>query len=287
MKKKIRINWKQVLLYVLISALSLAALAGIGSLFNRDTKTIGAGVFSVGALDQNGRYVESDLSIFTEDLIECKGLCIEPDFKNVTGTFQVFYYGEDKAFIGATEVLNAADGVYTRGDDFGEAVYCRIMITPAVPTDDEGNEVEDYKIRFWNVRGIANDYTITVDKDQTAAEVKNLFVADASMKGYNWMFEAADEIAYKVTADGEGATKLIDVTDISELTIKFNGEAYATEYLLINGTKDLGGQQAPTVHGGQEYTFSENGTVIEIPEGVTGIYFNYKLGQEFQIIASK
>ena len=45
MKKKFRkIQWKQVLLYVLISALTLAAFAGIGSLFNRDTKTIRSSV---------------------------------------------------------------------------------------------------------------------------------------------------------------------------------------------------------------------------------------------------
>ena len=283
MKKKFRrIKWKQVLLYVLISALTLAAFAGIGSLFNRDTKTISSGVFSVGALDQNGKYVESDLSIFTEDLIECKGLCIEPDFKQVTGTFQVFYYGEDKAFIGATEVLNAADGVYTRGDDFGAAVYCRIMITPEVPTDDEGNQVEDYKIRFWNVRGIANDYTITVDKDQTADDTVNLFLADASMNGKKYAVEPADQVLYSFSSYGEGATKEIDVTDISELMIVFNGEPYSTEYFLVTGTNEIG----RTVYDNQEFTVSTNQAVIDIPDGVTSIIFNYKLGQEFKIIAA-
>ena len=273
MKKKFRrIKWKSVLCYVLLGALSLAALAGVGSLFNRDTKTISPSVFSVGSLDQNGRYMESDLSIFTEDLIECKGLCIEPDFKNVSGSFQVFYYGEDKAFIGATEVLNAADGVYTRGDDFAAAVYCRIMITPEVPTDDEGNQVEDYKIRFWNVRGIANDYTITVDKDQTADEVADLFVADPSMKGKILYWEEADQLPYETTADGFGMTKSIDVSDLDKLTIEFKGQGYEVEYFFYNA-------DACVDHG----SVSASGEIV-IPQGAQSFKISYKLGQEFMII---
>ena len=276
MKKKFRkIQWKQVLLYVLISALTLAAFAGIGSLFNRDTKTISSGVFSVGALDQNGRYMESDLSIFTEDLIECKGLCIEPDFKQVTGTFQVFYYGEDKAFLGATEVLNAADGVYTRGDDFGAAVYCRIMITPEVPTDDEGNQVEDYSIRFWNVRSIANDYTITVDKDQIADEVADLFVPKASNNGKMYYWEEADQMCLITNGTGWSCTE-IDVSDVSSVTIQFKGTAYTTEYFFMTGDGN-------SLNHGE---VNSTGAEIVIPEGTATLRINYKVGQEFQIIAA-
>ena len=277
MKKKFRrIKWKQVLLYVLISALTLAAFAGIGSLFNRDTKTISSGVFSVGALDQNGRYMESDLSIFTEGLIECKGLCIEPDFKNVSGSFQVFYYGEDKAFIGATEVLNAADGVYTKGDTFGGAVYCRIMITPEIPTDDEGNQVEDYKIRFWNVRSIANDYTITVDKDQTADEVADLFVAKASNNGKMYFWEEADQMCLITSGTGWSCTE-IDVSDLESVTIHFKGTAYTTQYFFMTADGN-------SINYGE---VSETGAEIVIPAGTAVLRINYKIGQEFQIIASK
>ena len=162
---KRKFKWKNILSFVLVGVLLVGAVAGLGSIFGKDTKTISSTAFSVGGINAQGNYEKSDLSIYTKDMFECQGLSIEPDFE-ATGTYKVFYYDSNKNFIGATDELNAEDGVYTRGDDFVNAQYARIMITPDVPVDEDGNEVEDFKIRFYEVTSYASDYTITVNKEQ-------------------------------------------------------------------------------------------------------------------------
>ena len=161
-----RIKWKSLLTAGLAVLLLVGALVGITSVTNREDATISALSFKVGAIGENGNYVKSDTSIYTKDMFECQGLTIEPDFE-ATGTYQVFYYGEDKAFLAATEVMNASEGAYVKGDEYPEAKYARIVITPEVPTDDNGEAVEDFKISSLDVMGYASDYTITVAKDQT------------------------------------------------------------------------------------------------------------------------
>ena len=123
--------------------------------------------FKVGAISDEGNYVNSDTSIYTKEMFECEGLTIEPEFE-ATGTFRVFYYGEDKTFLGATDVLNANAGAYSKGDEFPLAKYARIVITPEVPTDDTGAAVEDFKIGTFDIMGYVNDYTITVAKAQAS-----------------------------------------------------------------------------------------------------------------------
>lgn len=160
------IPWRNVLIITLVAVLGIGAVAGISAIAKEEKKTISSTVFSRGAIDQNGFYVESDNSIYTKDLIECQGLEIEPDFE-ASGHYQVFYYNSNKSFIGATQFLDCqSNGVYVKGENFAFAKYCRIVITPATPKDDYGNTVEDYKIKFYEVAGIANKFTITVNKDQ-------------------------------------------------------------------------------------------------------------------------
>ena len=175
-----KFKWKNVLSGALCVLLLAGAVMGIASLTGKDTKTIRSTAFSVGAINAEGNYVKSDLSIYTKDMFECQGLSVEPDFE-ATGTYQVFYYDADKAFLGATEVLNAEDGVYNCGDAYFTAQYARIMITPDVPVDEDGNEVEDFKIRFYEVNGYASDYKITVKKEQ---------------KTFKYPFEGENKLVY-------------------------------------------------------------------------------------------
>ena len=161
-----KIKWKSLLSAALAVLLFAGAIIGIATIGNKETKSISALSFKVGAIDENGVFVKSDTSVYTKDMFECQGLKIEPDFET-TGTYQVFYYGEDKAFLGATEIIEASAGTYDKGEEFPEAKYARVMITPEIPTDDDGVAVEDFKILAREVIGYANDYTITVNKDQT------------------------------------------------------------------------------------------------------------------------
>ena len=161
-----RIRWKEVICFVLLAAIGIGAVVGISSALTNKTKTISSLAFERGAInEETGVYMESKTSIYTKDVFECQGLVIEPDFE-ATGTYQVFYYGEYKTFLGATEPMKATAGVYERGDEFPIAKYARIVITPETPVDDDGKVEEDFKIHWYNKLTYANDYTITVDKKQ-------------------------------------------------------------------------------------------------------------------------
>lgn len=161
------IPWVNILIVVLVSALLIGGIVGITAAVKEDMKDIPNSAFKRGALDSNGLFVDSDTSIYTKDLIECVGLEIEPDFE-ASGSYQVFYYDVNKSFIGATELIDASeDGVYMKGNTFGLAKYCRIMIIPECPVDDNGNTKENWKIRFYEVSNYADDYNISVSKNQS------------------------------------------------------------------------------------------------------------------------
>ena len=162
---------KSIISGILLVVIIAGVLALAGSLLGKETKTISSTEFSVGGINAQGNYVESKTSIYTKDMFECQGLSIEPDFE-ATGTYQVFYYDSNKNFFGATDELNAEDGVYNIGETFVFAKYARIVITPDVPLDEDGNVEENFKIRFYEVVGYAKDYKITVNKNQTYT-VKN------------------------------------------------------------------------------------------------------------------
>lgn len=156
-KFKLKKSWKSIVSMTLAGLAIFGAIFGLVALSKKvsaDTKEIHP-TFNVGAIDSQGNYMDSETSIYTKNLFECQGLTIEPDFE-ATGTFSVYYYAEDKTFIGATGNMNASDGVYVKGNDFVIAQYARIVIAPA----------DDDQIRFYEVAGYADDYTITVNKKQ-------------------------------------------------------------------------------------------------------------------------
>jgi hypothetical protein len=150
---------------ILAVVLLAGAVMGVARLTAKDVKTISAMAFDVGAIDAEGNYQESELSICTMKMFECKGLLIEPD-SDAKGTYQVFYYDAEKSYIGSTPVMNAADGAYSIERAFADAGYARVMITPAVPVDEEGNVEEDFRITSLGAKKYAAAYTITVDKKQ-------------------------------------------------------------------------------------------------------------------------
>ena len=84
-KLRRKFKWKNIISFVLVGVLLVGAVAGLGSVFNKDTKTISSTAFAVGGINEKGNYVESKTSIYTKDMFECQGLSIEPDFE-ATGT---------------------------------------------------------------------------------------------------------------------------------------------------------------------------------------------------------
>lgn len=222
MRRLKRIKWKNIISAVLVGVLLIGAVAGLGSIFGKDTKTISPGAFSVGAINAQGNYEKSDVSIYTKDMFECQGLSIEPDFE-ATGTYKVFYYDSNKNFISATDELNAEDGVYTKGITSPLARYARVMITPDVPTDEDGKKVEDFKIRFYEVMNYANEYNITVNKKQDFNEVTaNLWKESATMGSDNFyaITEGVASTEYSTTAAATFCnSELVDVTGYDKLVI--------------------------------------------------------------------
>ena len=133
-----RIPWRDILIFVLVGTFVIGGLVGITSAIKNDKTEISNIEFKRGALDANGLYVESKTSIYTKDLIECVGLEIEPDFE-VSGNYQVFYYDTNKQFLGASPLMDAqTGGVYVKGNEYPLAVYCRIVISPEAPEDEDG-----------------------------------------------------------------------------------------------------------------------------------------------------
>jgi hypothetical protein len=171
-----RLNWKAILSGIILVAVVAGVIGLVVALTGSETTKIGSSNFAVGAVNDDGVYEKSNTSVYTKNVIPCQGLTIDPDFE-ATGTYQVFYYGENKNFIGATSVINSEDGIYKKGNTFPTAKYCRIMITPDAPLDEEGNEQKDFKIRFYEVGGVVGDYDITVSKNQNysfESSLKNL-----------------------------------------------------------------------------------------------------------------
>ena len=168
------LNWKNILIISLALILGVGAIAGVSSLVKNEKTTLSSLEFKRGALNDLGFYIESDQSIYTKDLIECQGLEIEPDFETL-GEYQVYYYDSNKQFVGKTDKIDSqTDGVYVKGDNYRFAKYCRIVITPEVTKDEDGNVIDDYKIKFYEVAGIAGKYKISVDKEQNFTLSKKL-----------------------------------------------------------------------------------------------------------------
>lgn len=166
-----RIPWKGILCFILLGAIAVGAVVGIGSAVTKKEKQISPIVFERGGINEQGVFFKTKQSIVTKDLIECQGLKIEPDFE-ASGEFQVFYYAQDNTFMGASDVMEATDGIYEKGETFLLAKYCRIVISPDAPMDDEGYREVDFEIAFYEVVGFADDYKITVNKKQNVSVAK-------------------------------------------------------------------------------------------------------------------
>ena len=165
-KFKLSKKLKSIICATLVVAVSVACIGGIAAFAKRDTKSISSTAFAVGGLDENGKYLETSQSIYTKNAFECKGLRITPDF-DATLTYDVYLYDSDN------ELLEAKTGLTDVFKDVTPlAKTARVVIHPEIPSD---VKEKDFKIRFYQIYGYANDLDITVDKDQTFYLTGNLY----------------------------------------------------------------------------------------------------------------
>ncbi len=167
MARSRRGKWREIISAGLAVLFIVGAVAGIAAIVGRKTRTIESTSFSVGALNDEGQFQEHKQSI-ASDFFECQGLTIEP-VDNATGSYKVFYYTNNKVFVGSSDEMTPKDGVYEKGDTYPVAAYARVMITPAVPADKYGVE-ESFKIRFYEVYKYAAEFKIVVSKKQHPRE---------------------------------------------------------------------------------------------------------------------
>ena len=167
LKYKTKRTLTQILSIVLLCAVGFGAIMGISALskkLNEETTIIHPS-FEVGGLGADGKYVDTDESIYTKDSFECQGLEVKLDFdSNVT--YQAFYYDELDKFISATPVYEESLKLSVPAD----AIYARLVVTPIWGDD---VDKDDRVCHWYNVYKYANQLEISVLKDQ---EVETEFV---------------------------------------------------------------------------------------------------------------
>lgn len=179
MAKKINFKskktWKNIGLGCLAGVLGIGAVMGVGALLNPEedlTKTINP-TYAVGGLNEQGRYLETESSIYTKEAFECQGIDVTLDFdSNVS--YRIFFYDEDNDFVSATEKQT---GNYDETTTPYDVKYARIVVTP---NDDE-------KISIFEKNGYAKQLTIEVNKEQKF-EKHNYYSINPAMIGKYYDF---------------------------------------------------------------------------------------------------
>ena len=110
----------------------IGAVIGLSIKLDRQTtiNSLGGESYSVGAINDNGEYEESNSSIFTPKGVTVDGLTVAP-VKGAEILYRLFFYDEDDVFVSATETLQVAfDSKVPE-----TATVVRIMITPTADED--------------------------------------------------------------------------------------------------------------------------------------------------------
>ena len=218
----------------LVSILLIAGLAGLLiGIFTNPQKDVDPD-FSRGKLDANGKYVESMVTLYTEDPIECQGLKVSFDFE-FDGQYQIFWYNEDGIFLHSEPKTDKAFN-----DPVPElAKYCRIVVYPVLKDGDK-------EISWYQIGKYSGDLNVTVDryqefKPENHYETAKLFsTSDIELAGNitaNYSFIKNAKLAVEeygevtelssfsesleAAADGYNVVKL-DCSDVGAYKLKFD-----------------------------------------------------------------
>ncbi len=145
---------------VIATVLGVAALFGGLSKKDDDERVKVHPTFSVGGLNEVGKYIESDGTIYTKEAFECQGLKIELDFEK-TIFYEVYFYNSNGDFLSSTAQTN--ENSTPELPSF--ATHARIVITP----DWELLEIEKKKeqvVKWYEVAKYANQITVKVNEEQ-------------------------------------------------------------------------------------------------------------------------
>jgi hypothetical protein len=150
-KKKKNIKW--IITFILISLLSVSMIFAFVKIDkNEKTKTLGTSVFtySVGLIDETGKYEEGKSSIYTKDYYSTDGLTIELA-EDSSVTYKIFWYDSNKEFLLASSDLSAD---FPTSSVLENAKYFRLMVTPT----------NDSEVSLFEIRTYASQLTVTINK---------------------------------------------------------------------------------------------------------------------------
>lgn len=191
-KFRIKTRWWEVLAGILVVVTIFGVVMGIASISKKDkTQSITSSSFVIGGLNDKGQFVETDRTLVS-DFFACQGLRIEPG-AYATGTYRIFYYSEDKIFLGATESFSSVDGVYNSAP-FTLGVYARIVLTPDPPANEDAEDEGEFRIRFWEISKYVRDFDITVYEKQDYRYLKKYNVFDKSLIEVNKMYGSSGNV---------------------------------------------------------------------------------------------
>lgn len=223
---------KKIILTIITVLLCLGILgggiAGIIKLTDgsMDTKKISSTKFTVGGLDTNGKYMNTNASIYTKDAFECQGLEVSLDFDN-TIDYQIYFYDQNNDFVHTTGRLT---GAFVKDSVPFFAKYARIVVSPK----------EDDVVTALEVPKYAKQLTIKVNREQ-------------GFKNYTENLLETAKTGYKF----DYATGVDIVEENMDLSNYINVSSYK-ETMLFRGDSDVGLRVAGFYDSGRSYVFHES-----------------------------
>ena len=151
-RHKVADTIKWIIAFLLIFA-AIAAIAVMMVKLDRQTTVtkIGAEMYSIGGIAEDGTTEDGDTSIVTKTAFTTDGLTVTIA-DDATVTYELYFYDADGEFISATEELSADfDGKIPEG-----AETAKIVVTPT--------EDEDGKVTLTEIVGYANQVTVQVNR---------------------------------------------------------------------------------------------------------------------------
>lgn len=146
-----------IILTITAIVLSVLALAGVMvSMYKSNSTTkVNSSMYTIGAINETGKVVESRQSAYLRDMQKIDGLTIELDEETATITYKVVFYNEDGEFVSMTESLDADFDAETIPET---ATQFRVIITPYAV---DGEAVE---LNIFNVGKYVNQLEVSFNK---------------------------------------------------------------------------------------------------------------------------
>lgn len=141
-------SWRtvRIIVGILVFVIAFGVVTTLVSRPEKTTKEISDFAFSVGGIDENGKYEKRNDTIYTKNRISALDLTVTPNY-TFKGKYKIFFYdGKDNLIMATNEI----EDVYCVSDSFLMApdnayFYARIMILPELDDGDKINFLEPVK----------------------------------------------------------------------------------------------------------------------------------------------